>query len=76
MLVATAAAKPAYVAPRASCTFTDAATAIKEKTTCSTITLNGVAVPAGQTLDLTGLKDNTKVGLNAILILLCRLPKA
>ncbi|PTB36153.1 Polygalacturonase 1 [Trichoderma asperellum] len=60
-LVATAAAKPAYVAPRASCTFTDAATAIKQKASCSTITLNSIAVPAGETLDLTGLKDNTNV---------------
>jgi galacturan 1,4-alpha-galacturonidase len=61
MLVASAAAKPAHLAPRASCTFTDAATAIKQKASCSTITLNGIVVPAGQTLDLTGLKDNTQV---------------
>ncbi|UKZ52915.1 Polygalacturonase 1 [Trichoderma virens] len=61
VLVATAAAKPMHLAPRASCTFTDAATAIKGKTSCSTITLNGITVPAGETLDLTGLKDNTQV---------------
>ena len=46
---------------RASCTFTDAASAIKGKTSCSTITLSGITVPAGTTLDLTGLKDGTKV---------------
>ncbi|KAL2126648.1 hypothetical protein VTI74DRAFT_475 [Chaetomium olivicolor] len=52
---------PAKLADRASCTFTDAASAIKGKTSCSTITLSGITVPAGTTLDLTGLKDGTKV---------------
>ncbi|KAI9158058.1 Endopolygalacturonase 1 [Paramyrothecium foliicola] len=47
--------------PRASCTFTDAATAIKQKTSCTTIVLNNINVPAGQTLDLTGLKTGTHV---------------
>ncbi|OAQ59401.1 glycoside hydrolase family 28 [Pochonia chlamydosporia 170] len=61
VLVATAAATPAQVAPRAGCTFTDAATAIKQKGSCTSITLSGIVVPAGQTLDLTGLKDNTHV---------------
>ncbi|KAF4944838.1 hypothetical protein FSARC_14570 [Fusarium sarcochroum] len=46
---------------RASCTFTDAATAIKNKAGCATIILNNIAVPAGTTLDLTKLKDNTHV---------------
>ncbi|SOV04119.1 probable PGU1 - Endo-polygalacturonase [Ustilago sp. UG-2017a] len=44
-----------------SCTFTDAASAKAGKTSCSTITLFNVKVPAGQTLDLTGLKSGTKV---------------
>ncbi|KAJ6440154.1 fungal specific transcription factor domain-containing protein [Purpureocillium lavendulum] len=60
--LATALAAPSTNAvPRASCTFTDAANAIKQKTSCSTIVLNNVAVPAGTTLDLTGLKDETHV---------------
>lgn len=52
------------LAPRASCTFsgtTGAAAAIKGKTSCSTITLSNVVVPAGTTLDLTGLKTGTTV---------------
>lgn len=53
-------AAPAEV-KRATCTFTDAASAIKGKASCSTITLNNIAVPAGTTLDLTGLKSGTKV---------------
>lgn len=44
-----------------SCTFTDAAAAAKGKTSCSSIVLKGITVPAGQTLDLTGLKDGTRV---------------
>ncbi|AEO70983.1 e70490b6-7de3-4780-992c-d7e2805916a4 [Thermothielavioides terrestris] len=52
---------PAKLADRDSCTFTDAASAIKGKTSCSTITLSGITVPAGTTLDLTGLKDGTHV---------------
>ncbi|PWN47943.1 endopolygalacturonase precursor [Violaceomyces palustris] len=47
--------------PRASCTFTDAATAIAQKKSCSTITLSNIAVPAGTTLDLTGLNSGTSV---------------
>jgi galacturan 1,4-alpha-galacturonidase len=46
---------------RASCTFTDAASAIKGKTSCSSITLSGITVPAGTTLDLTGLNSGTTV---------------
>jgi len=45
----------------ASCTFTDAASATKAKTSCPTLTLNNVAVPAGKTLDLTGLPKGTHV---------------
>ncbi|KAF7953321.1 hypothetical protein EAE96_006532 [Botrytis aclada] len=52
---------PAALDARADCTFTTAATAIASKTTCTTIILNGIVVPAGTTLDLTGLKTGTKV---------------
>nr|ABP88778.1 polygalacturonase 2 [Botrytis cinerea] len=52
---------PADLDRRAGCTFSTAATAIASKTTCSTITLDSVVVPAGTTLDLTGLKAGTKV---------------
>nr|UOH22610.1 endo-polygalacturonase precursor [Penicillium oxalicum] len=44
-----------------TCTFTSAASAIAGKASCSNIVLSNVAVPAGQTLDLTGLKTGTKV---------------
>lgn len=44
-----------------SCTFTTAAQVAKSKTSCSTITLSNIAVPAGTTLDLTGLNSGTKV---------------
>ncbi|KAJ5648974.1 uncharacterized protein N7484_002697 [Penicillium longicatenatum] len=47
-----------------TCTFSGskgAASAIKSKTSCSTIVLDNVAVPAGTTLDLTGLKKGTTV---------------
>ncbi|EOD47608.1 glycoside hydrolase family 28 protein [Neofusicoccum parvum] len=55
------AAAPTELAERASCTFTDAASAIKGKTSCSAIVLKGITVPAGTTLDLTGLKSGTTV---------------
>ncbi|CAH0040986.1 unnamed protein product [Clonostachys rhizophaga] len=51
----------AAVFPRASCTFTDAASAIKGKTSCTSIILKDIAVPAGTTLDMTGLKSGTHV---------------
>lgn len=54
-------AAPAEVKRADACTFTDAAAAIKGKASCSTITLNNIAVPAGTTLDLTKLKTGTKV---------------
>ncbi|KAL8420483.1 hypothetical protein RB594_003319 [Gaeumannomyces avenae] len=62
-----ASAPLAEAAPRAprtrdtACVFTDAAAAIKGKTSCTTITLQNITVPAGQTLDMTGLKDGTHV---------------
>ncbi|KKK13564.1 hypothetical protein P175DRAFT_0559276 [Aspergillus ochraceoroseus IBT 24754] len=67
LLAATLGAVLATAAPmadlqqRASCTFTSAAAAKSGKTGCSTITLKNIAVPAGQTLDLTGLKTGTTV---------------
>lgn len=57
-------AAPAEVKRADACTFTDAAAAIKGKASCSTITLNNIAVPAGTTLDLTKLKTGTKVCLS------------
>lgn len=59
--LAAANALPSTLASRASCTFSDAASAIKGKTSCSTITLSGITVPPGTTLDLTGLNDGTHV---------------
>ncbi|KAF4546527.1 Endopolygalacturonase [Lasiodiplodia theobromae] len=59
--IAYTAAAPADLVERAGCTFTDAASAISGKTGCTTITLNGIAVPAGTTLDLTGLQAGTSV---------------
>ncbi|KAH7014141.1 the polygalacturonase [Microdochium trichocladiopsis] len=44
-----------------SCTFTTAAAAISGKASCTAITLSNIKVPAGTTLDMTGLKDGTKV---------------
>ncbi|GAM85792.1 hypothetical protein ANO11243_038000 [Dothideomycetidae sp. 11243] len=55
-----ATAAPATTAT-GSCTFTDAATAIKNKGSCTSITLAGIAVPAGTTLDMTNLKQGTTV---------------
>ncbi|WKT49418.1 Parallel beta-helix repeat [Fusarium oxysporum f. sp. vasinfectum] len=60
-LVASVLAAPALEPRAGSCTFTDAATAIKNKAGCSTITLNNIAVPAKTTLDLTKLNDGTHV---------------
>lgn len=53
-------AAPAEVKRADACTFTDAAAVVKGKASCSTITLNNIAVPAGTTLDLTKLKTGTK----------------
>lgn len=55
------AAPAAEVLPRASCTFTSAAAAAAGKKSCSTIILQDIAVPAGVTLDLTGLNSGTQV---------------
>lgn len=52
---------PVEISERSACTFTTAAAAIAGKTSCSTIYLNGIEVPAGTTLDLTGLNSGTTV---------------
>ena len=46
-----------------SCTYSGSqyATAIKSKASCDWIVLKDLAVPAGVTLDMTGLKDNAVV---------------
>ncbi|KAK3672414.1 Polygalacturonase 1 [Recurvomyces mirabilis] len=61
-----ALATPIQVEERAStsCTFsgsTGAAAVAKSKTSCSAIVLSSLVVPAGTTLDLTGLKQGTTV---------------
>ncbi|KAJ5133681.1 hypothetical protein N7448_001295 [Penicillium atrosanguineum] len=62
---APAATRASEIEQRSStCTFSGAkgaASAIKSKTSCSTIVLSSVAVPAGTTLDLTGLNKGTTV---------------
>jgi galacturan 1,4-alpha-galacturonidase len=50
---------------RTSCTFTAAAAASKSKTSCATIVLDGITVPSGVTLDLTGLTEGTEVRRSA-----------
>ena len=55
-------AAPASLDARASCTFTDAAAAIKGKASCTAIIIKDMTVPAGTTLDLTKLNDGTTVG--------------
>ncbi|KAG4435551.1 Polygalacturonase 1 [Cadophora sp. M221] len=45
----------------AGCTFTSASAAKAGKTKCTTIVLDGIAVEAGVTLDLTGLTSGTSV---------------
>ncbi|KAH6656562.1 the polygalacturonase [Truncatella angustata] len=44
-----------------TCTFTSAASASASKASCSNIVLSGITVPAGETLDLTGLTSGTTV---------------
>jgi len=66
VLAAPAAAKPE---DRAACVFsgtTGAALVAKQKIGCATITLSNVQVPAGTTLDLTGLKSGTVVTFEGV----------
>jgi polygalacturonase len=51
------------LAKRATCTFTNAASASKSKKSCATIVLDNIAVPSSTTLDLTGLTSGTHVSL-------------
>lgn len=44
-----------------SCTFKDVASLAKSKKSCTAITLSNIAVPAGETLDLTSLTKGTTV---------------
>ncbi|KAG9192315.1 polygalacturonase [Alternaria panax] len=60
----TPAPKPEVVKRASSCTFSGsngAAEASKSQSSCATIVLSDVAVPAGTTLDLTSLADGTTV---------------
>lgn len=69
VVIATPAAAPAptpaaTLDKRSSCTFSGsngAASASKSKASCATITISGVTVPSGETLDLTDLEDDTAV---------------
>ncbi|KAK2057402.1 family 28 glycosyl hydrolase [Colletotrichum caudatum] len=64
LLALGALAASAIAAPldaRADCVFTDAASAVEGKKGCTTIVLKDIAVPAGTTLDMTGLKSGTHV---------------
>ncbi|CAI9636605.1 endopolygalacturonase protein [Alternaria burnsii] len=54
-------AAPSSLDTRASCTFSDAAAAIKGKASCTAIVIKDMTVPAGTTLDLTKLKSGTTV---------------
>ncbi|KAI9931147.1 hypothetical protein ASPWEDRAFT_166906 [Aspergillus wentii DTO 134E9] len=56
-----AAAPASELDTRSSCTFTSASAAKSGKSSCSTIVLDNIAVPAGETLDLTGLKTGATV---------------
>lgn len=56
-----AAAPAADLDARSSCTFTSASAAKSGASKCSTVTLKGIQVPAGETLDLTGLKSGATV---------------
>jgi galacturan 1,4-alpha-galacturonidase len=47
-----------------TCTFTNAASAVKSKAACATIVLDNIAVPAGTTLDLTKLTSGTHVRIS------------
>jgi polygalacturonase len=64
--VSAAAIPEAALDKRATCTFTTAADVAKSKTGCSVINLNSIVVPAGVTLDLTGLTTGTQVIFNGV----------
>lgn len=56
-------ASPLDIEKRATCTITSSnlSSISSIKKSCTNIVVNGVTVPAGETLDLTGLKDGTTV---------------
>ncbi|KAE8356914.1 glycoside hydrolase [Aspergillus coremiiformis] len=56
-----AAAAPADLVERASCTFTSAAQAAAGVQSCSNVILRNIQVPAGQTLDLTKAKKGATI---------------
>ncbi|KAA8896257.1 polygalacturonase [Sphaerosporella brunnea] len=58
---AAAVAAPTDLERRASCTITSVSSLSSAKSSCSTITIGTLEVPAGETLDLTGLSSGTKV---------------
>ncbi|KAK2008242.1 family 28 glycosyl hydrolase [Colletotrichum eremochloae] len=64
LLALGALAASAVAAPldaRDDCTFTDVASAMKGKASCTDIILKDIGVPAGTTLDMTGLQPGTHV---------------
>lgn len=58
-----AGANLASAAPleKRSCTFTTYAAANSGASSCSAVVLDGIAVPAGETLDLSSLKEGASV---------------
>jgi polygalacturonase len=65
-LLAVCLALAAPLAHADSCTVTAVSQLAAAKSSCATITLSNVKVPAGQTLDLTKLKSGTKVSCKAV----------
>ncbi|OJJ46023.1 hypothetical protein ASPZODRAFT_16619 [Penicilliopsis zonata CBS 506.65] len=62
--LAAAAPAPSRVSElvkKSSCTFTEAAQVSESKSSCSTIVIDSITVPAGETLDLTDLTEGTTV---------------
>lgn len=57
----TGSSEVSAVSAASGCTFTDAASAISGKKSCTTIVLQDITVPAGTTLDMTDLEDGTTV---------------
>ncbi|KAL4891478.1 glycoside hydrolase [Aspergillus ambiguus] len=62
--LASAAPAPSRVSDltkKSSCTFTDASTASESASSCSSIVLKDIEVPAGETLDLSDVEDGTTI---------------
>lgn len=64
----TASRASSQVKRASSCTFSSAAKASESQKLCTTIVLDNIEVPAGETLDLSDLEDGTKVGFQTIVI--------